>query len=139
ALGDAEGLPRGPHRLRVADPQVRGPRGRRVRLLRGPVRGPGGGGALRRRGGETLPPRGGLLLRDVPEGVRPRRPRALGGRGDRPRRRPDGREVRPPGVRGAGCHRPGHAARPPRRPRPARPHRRPLRRPIRLPEAGGAL
>src|SRR5215212_324589 len=72
---------------------------------------PGAGGALRRGRGQAIAPRGRLLLQDVPRGVRPPgRPRAQGDLGDRPRRRPDGREVRPPRVRGPGRHRAGRAA-----------------------------
>src|SRR5215207_10815134 len=123
----------------MADPTLRG-LGCLLRLLRRSRGGPRGGGALRCGGGQALPPRGGLLLRDLLEGVRPPgRPRATRDSGDRPRRRPDGREVRPPRVRGPGRHRTRHAALAARRPDALGPYRRTLRRPLRLPQSGGAL
>src|SRR5215218_11279467 len=55
-MGHATGLPRGPHRLHLADPALLGPAGN-LRLLRRSRGSPGGGGALRR-GGARLSHRG---------------------------------------------------------------------------------
>ncbi|CAA9441218.1 MAG: hypothetical protein AVDCRST_MAG03-3986, partial [uncultured Rubrobacteraceae bacterium] len=138
ALGHTSGMPRRPDRVRVVDPAPPGRRGGFL-LFRRPFRGPRWGRALRRCRGAAGTSRGRLFLRDLSQRVRARRRRIGRDRRDRPRRRPYGREVRPPRGRGARRHHQGYATRAARRRDAHPPHRRALRRPLRLPQAGDAL